>query len=275
MLLALDDLHWADLPSLRLLTHVLRHARPDRLLVAGTYRESELGRSHPLARALADLRRDRLVERVALSGLDTNAADGLITGWVGAHASAGLVDAVQDETGGNPFFIEEVLQHLLESGALAIDDAGWHLTRPVRELGVPESVREVIGRRLDRLGEDAVDVLETAAVIGPDFDLELLEAACGLPREPVLDALESAADAHLIRSIPAAAGLVVVHARARSGRRSSASSSTLRGARLHARVAEALAATPAARPAELAHHGIEAAALVGRRARGRVGARGG
>ena len=97
VLLALDDLHWADLPSLRLLTHVLRHARPDRLVVAGTYRESELGRSHPLARALADLRRDRLVERVALSGLDTNAAEGLITGWVGAHASAGLVDAVQDE----------------------------------------------------------------------------------------------------------------------------------------------------------------------------------
>ncbi len=262
VLLALDDLHWADLPSLRLLTHVLRHARPDRLVVACTYRESELGRSHPLARALADLRRDRLVERVALGGLDTDAAEGLITGWVGAHASAGLVDAVQDETGGNPFFIEEVLQHLLESGALAIDDAGWHLTRPVRELGVPESVREVIGRRLDRLGDDAVDVLETAAVIGPDFDLELLEAACGLPREPVLDALESATDAHLIRSIPARpASWSFTHALIREALVGELS--TLRGARLHARVAEALAATPAARPAELAHHGIEAAALVG------------
>ena len=169
---------------------------------------------------------------------------------------------MQDETGGNPFFIEEVLQHLLESGALAIDDAGWHLTRPVRELGVPESVREVIGRRLDRLGDDAVDVLETAAVIGPDFDLELLEAACGLPREPVLDALESATDAHLIRSIPAQpASWSFTHALIREALVGELS--TLRGARLHARVAEALAATPAARPAELAHHGIEAAALVG------------
>ncbi len=262
VLLALDDLHWADLPSLRLLTHVLRHRRSNRLVVACTYRETELGRSHPLARALADLRRDRLVERVALTGLDADAAGGLITGWVGAHASAGLVGAVQDETGGNPFFIEEVLQHLLESGALTIDDAGWQLARPVREIGVPESVREVIGRRLDRLGDDAVDVLETAAVIGPDFDLALLEAACGLGRDTVLDALESATDAHLIRSIPAQpASWSFMHALIREALVGELS--TLRGARLHARVAEALAAAPAARPAELAHHGIEAAALVG------------
>ena len=108
------------------------------------------GRGHPLARALADLRRDRLVERIPLGGLDDAAATGLIAGWVGTGTSAGLAGAVQEETGGNPFFIEEVLRHLLESGAL---DADGRLVRPARELGVPESVREVIGRRLDRLGE--------------------------------------------------------------------------------------------------------------------------
>ncbi len=262
VLLALDDLHWADLPSLRLLTHVLRHARPDRLVVAATYRETELGRGHPLARVLADLRRDRLVERLALTGLDGSAACGLIAGWVGASAGTGLVAAVQEETGGNPFFIEEVLRHLLESEALAVADDGWRLARPVRELGVPESVREVIGRRLDRLGENAVEVLETAAVIGPDFELALLEPACGLPREAVLDALESAVDANLIRSIagrPAAWSFT--HALIREALHDELSS--LRRTRLHARVAEALAVLPEPRAVELAHHGLEAAALVG------------
>src|SRR5436190_2279083 len=259
VLLALDDLHWADLPSLRLLAHVLRHARPDRLVVAATYRETELGRSHPLARALADLRRDRLVDRVALSGLDDAAASGLIAGWVGADTGAGITGAVQEETGGNPFFIEEVLRHRLESGALAEADGRWQLSRPVRELGVPESVREVIGRRLDRLGDDAVDVLETAAVIGPEFELGLLDAACPLPREALLDALESAATANLIR--PQQGAWSFPHALIREALLDELSA--LRRVRLHARVAEALAALPAARPAELAFHGIQAAALIG------------
>jgi hypothetical protein len=259
VLLALDDLHWADLPTLRLLAHVLRHARPDRLVVAATYRETEPGRGHPLARALADLRRDRLVDRVALSGLDDAAASGLIAGWVGADAGAGIAGAVQEETGGNPFFIEEVLRHLLESGALAETDGRWELSRPVRDLGVPESVREVIGRRLDRLGDHAVDVLETAAVIGPEFELGLLDAACVLPREALLDALESAGAANLIRAQPGAWSFT--HALIREALLDELSA--LRTARLHARVAEALAALPAARPAELAFHGIQAAALVG------------
>ena len=257
VLLALDDLHWADLPSLRLLAHVLRDTRPARVVVVGTYRETELGRGHPLARALADLRRDRLVDRIPLAGLDGEAASGLISGWLGAEAGGGLTAAVQDETGGNPFFIEEVLHHLLESGALEADGQ-----LSLRDLGVPESVREVIGRRLDRLGEPAVDVLETAAVIGPEFDLALLEPACASPREEILDALESAAGANLIRALPdRAASWAFTHALIREALHDGLSG--LRRTRLHARVAEALAALPDPRPAELAHHGVEAAALVG------------
>ena len=262
VLLALDDLHWADRPSLLLLAHLLRDLRPGRLVVAGTYREGELGRRHPLARALADLRRDRLVERVALGGLDGGAAAGLIAGWFGADASASLSGAVLEETGGNPFFIEEVLRHLLESGALSTADGRWRLSRPVRELGVPESVREVIGRRLDRLGEASGEVLETAAVIGPEFDLAVLDGACAAPRDTVLDALEAAADANLIRAVPDRPGRwSFAHALIREALHDELSS--LRRTRLHARVAEALAGHDEARLAELSHHGFEAAALVG------------
>ena len=253
VLLALDDLHWADRPSLLLLSHLLRDPRPARLVVVGTYRESELGRGHPLARALADLRRDRLVDRVALGGLDDAAAGRLIEAWVGAEATADLVTAVHDETGGNPFFIEEVLRHLLECGAVE----GGHLTRSVSELGVPESVREVIGRRLDRLGGEAVEVLETAAVVGPEFELAVLERA-GPSREAVLDALERAADANLIRD--GAASWSFTHALIREALHGGLS--VLRRARLHARVAEALAEL-GADPGRLAHHGLEAAGLIG------------
>ena len=139
---------------------------------------------------------------------------------------------------------------------------------------MPESVREVIGRRLDRLGEDAVDVLETAAVIGPDFDLELLEAACGLPREPVLDALESAADAHLIRSIPAQpASWSFTHALIREALRRRAVDAPRRAAaRAGRRGAGGDAGGAAGRARPPRHRGGGAGR---RRARGRVGARGG
>ena len=261
VLLVLDDLHWADRPSLLLLAHLLRDPRPTSLVIAATYREVELGRGHPLAHALADLRRDRLVERLALAGLDGAAAADLIEGWVGAGATAGLVAAVHDETGGNPFFIEEVLRHLLESGALELEEGRWHLTRAVRDLGVPESVREVIGRRLDRLGDAAVEVLETAAVIGPEFELAVLERASSPARDEVLDALEHAADANLIRSVTdRAAAWSFTHALIREALHDELSG--LRRARLHARVAEALADL-GADPGRLARHGLEAAALVG------------
>ncbi|HWM09083.1 MAG TPA: AAA family ATPase [Solirubrobacteraceae bacterium] len=260
VLLALDDLHWADKPSVLLLAHLLRNPPPS-LAIAATYREVELGRGHPLANALADLRRDRLVERFALGGLDDAAAAGLIEGWVGAGATSGLVAAVHDETGGNPFFIEEVLRHLLESGAIGVDDGRWHLTRPVRELGVPESVREVIGRRLDRLGDGAVEVLQTAAVIGPEFELAVVERATRAERDEVLDALERAADANLIRAVgDRAAAWSFTHALIRDALHDELSG--LRRTRLHARVAEALAEL-GADPGRLARHGLEAAALVG------------
>ena len=261
VLLAIDDLHWADRPTLLLLGHLLRDPRPTSLVIVATYRETELGRGHPLAHALADLRRDRLVERVPLTGLDGGAASDLIEGWVGADATAGLVAAVVEETGGNPFFIEEVLRHLLESGALGVEDGHWHLTRPVRELGVPESVREVIGRRLDRLGEVAVGVLEIAAAIGPEFELAVLERASPAERDAVLDGLERAADANLIRAVgDRAASWSFTHALIRDAL--IAELSGLRRARLHARVAEALVEL-GADPGVLARHGIEAAALVG------------
>ena len=164
----LDDLHWAEQASLVLLRHVLRWPGPMRLLLVATYRESELGRAHPLSAALADLRRDTAVDRVRLAGLDAHS-----TAALAPDAPAALALAVHRRTGGNPFFARELFRNAAESGAD----------------GLPEGVREVIGHRLDRLGPDAGEVLAAAAVIGPRFGVDDVDEV--IRRDP-LPALERA-----------------------------------------------------------------------------------
>jgi DNA-binding SARP family transcriptional activator len=196
VLLVLDDLHWADQATLRLLAHLAAAPEPAALLMLGTYRQTELGRRHPLSAVLADLRREQRSERLALTGLDAGAATRLIGGWVGSEAGSELVARVLTETEGNPFFIEEVLRDLVEDGALIRRDGRWRADGP---LSVPESVREVIGRRVERLSDTAVAVLEAAAACGREFDLPVLAASGVMEQAALLDGLEEAERAYLVR----------------------------------------------------------------------------
>ena len=111
--LVIDDLHWADRATLHLLRHVARAPREAPLLIVGTYRDAEVRPSHPLAELLADLRRDRLVERVSLEGLRERDVGALIAAHAGHAAPPSLVGAVHEHTDGNPFFVEEVLRHMI------------------------------------------------------------------------------------------------------------------------------------------------------------------
>src|SRR5205823_3284921 len=114
----------------------------------------------------------------------------------------GLVHAVYRETDGNPFFVEALLRHLAETGAVYIDEDGrWVPRADLDEAGLPDSVREVIGRRVARLGELCRRVLTVAAVIGQEFDLETVVAATSLPEDEVLDALETAEPAGLVSTV--------------------------------------------------------------------------
>jgi hypothetical protein len=144
MLVVLDDLHAAAKPALMLLRHVLRGLDGSRLLLVATYRDTELGRTGSLADTLADLRGVRGVERVSLSGLDVQGLGALLD----HPAESALTLAVFAETEGNPFFAREVLRDLQESGALVRREGRWVADGPIANLGIPEGVREVIGRRL-------------------------------------------------------------------------------------------------------------------------------
>ena len=132
MVVVLDDLHWVDAASLQLLRHLVASAIPMAVVVVGTFRESDLSRSHPLTGALADLRREDCVSRLDLLGLeDTEIIDLLeaAAGQTMADEGIGLAHALRRETGDNPFFLVEVIRHLNDSGAFVQDDAGqWVLS---------------------------------------------------------------------------------------------------------------------------------------------------
>ncbi len=243
LLVVLDDLHWADRASLGLLRHMASVGRADHVLVVGTFRPGDLGRSHPLTALLAELRREPGVERVDLGGLTEPEVVSLVEAVAGHELddpSLTLAAALHRETDGNPFFVGELLRHLSESGRLDRSRGRWHVTdAAVTGTDMPQSVRDVIGGRVERLGETALRALQTAAVIGREFDVRVLAAATGEPEDELLDVLDAACDA----SIVAEAGEDLGHyafVHALFPHTLYADLTGARRARLHRRVAEAL-----------------------------------
>jgi class 3 adenylate cyclase/tetratricopeptide (TPR) repeat protein len=210
IVLVLDDLHWADKPSLQLLRYLVAHVASKRLLVLGTYRDAELSTSHPLTETLAALRREPAVTRIDLRGLDDNGVVRFMESAAGHELDddvLNLAHALYRETDGNPFFVAEVLRHLSETGAIVRDSSGrWVNTRGDEAPALPESVREVIGARVSRIGGAATEVLSTASVIGRDFELDLLAEASGQDEDPLLDLLDQAKGAALVRELPGGPG---------------------------------------------------------------------
>jgi class 3 adenylate cyclase/tetratricopeptide (TPR) repeat protein len=193
VVVVLDDLHWADPATLLLLRHLGSGSSAGELLVVATYRDTDVDRTHPLADTLAALRRVSGVERVLLRGLDEEATAALVAAWSGSEAPRAFVAAVFAGTEGNPFFVGEVLEHLAETGAVRRDeDGGWVTDGPVAELGIPDGVRETVGRRLSQLGPATAEVLSVAAVTGRRFEIDVVADAGGMSEADALDVLEPA-----------------------------------------------------------------------------------
>ncbi|HQR10772.1 MAG TPA: AAA family ATPase [Casimicrobiaceae bacterium] len=200
MLVFIDDVHWADQGTLSLLHYLLRHLRNDRVLFLVAYREIELDRAHPLASALVEWNRERLGTRISLGRLTRAETGTLLATLFGvANVSDDFIEALYRETEGNPFFIEEVIKSLIEQGQIYRDGDKWG-REETQELAIPQSVKEAIGRRLTRLGEPTVDALRTAAAIGKVFPFRELAAASPAGEDALLDALDEATAAQLIRA---------------------------------------------------------------------------
>jgi tetratricopeptide (TPR) repeat protein len=201
VLLVLDDLQWAAKPTLLLLRHVARSPEPARVLVVATYRDSDVGRRHPLAELLADVPRLEGAERLPLLGLDVAGVLAYLeesAGHVLDDEAGELSRAVWRETEGNAFFVAEVVRHLTESGAFLERDGGWSLATPIEELGIPEGVRDVVGRRLARLADGTNHVLACASVVGLEFEPAVVQRAGGVSEDSVLTAMEEAVASRLV-----------------------------------------------------------------------------
>ena len=205
LLLVLDDLQWAAKPTLMLLRHVVRTGG-GRIFVLGTYRDTELSHDHPLVELVADLRRQGHVERFSLSGLDDVGVRAFVEQAAGTTLDddgLALARAIHEETEGNPFFVREVLRHLAETGGFERRHGAWTTRLPADQLAIPEGVRDVVGRRLSRLSDDANQTLRIAAVAGAEFELAVVRAAGDLAEDTLLAAVEEAAAARLVTEVSA------------------------------------------------------------------------
>lgn len=238
LLLIFEDLHWADRPSLILLEQFARALGRSAVLVLGTYRDAALDRDHPLADALAALRREVGFVAVPLKGLGQAEVGELADQTAGRDLDNQLVRAIHEETGGNPFYTREMVLHLRDEGALD-DDPALGANAHERVIGVPEGVRQVVGRRLGRLTEPTRRLLEHAAVFTGSVDFATVRDLVGLDEETLLTSLDEAIGAGFLRAVPSGwetyefAHAIVRHALADDRNPS-------RIARLHRRAAEAL-----------------------------------
>jgi DNA-binding SARP family transcriptional activator/tetratricopeptide (TPR) repeat protein len=201
LLITLDDLHWADRPTLLMLRHVLRSPQAENLRILGAYRTGELGAGE-LTATVAPLRREGLVRELDVAGLGRDDTVQLLRLRAGGTPSAALERALYQETEGNPLFLSEIVRHLQESGVPPLEAGLVDL----RRVGLPDDVRALISRRLARLSPDGLEWLRGAAVIGLEFEAALLEAVLGFDEDRFLEALEEALDARLIAEAPGAHG---------------------------------------------------------------------
>ena len=257
LVVVLDDLHWADTPSLLLLQFLARAMREARLLVVGTYRNVEVGRQHPLAGALADLARQPGTQRIMLGGLPEADVRHVVRLAAGREPSSALVAAVFERTDGNPFFVEEVAR------LLASDDAIDRFNVLTWDRRVPESVREVTGRRLERLSAECNQVLAIAAVVGREFSLPILERVSGLDAGQLLDRLDEAVAAQVLQRQSGPGAYRFSHVLVQETIYAELSTATR--VRLHGKVATALEQTFAANTdpilTDLARHCFQASLL--------------
>ena len=266
ILILLEDLHWADEPSLLLLQHLAPQLQSMRILVLATYRDVELDVGKPLAATVREMVRNRLVDRIALRRLDEAGLAALLAGLGARDGGAealpeNLVRAIYSETEGNPFFAEEVYFHLDEEGRIFDDSGEFRKDLSLEELDVPEGVRLVVGRRLDRLGEGGQEILTIAAVIGRRFAYSLLRAVADNSESALLDQIESAERLRLIELETGSRRDPIYRFGHELVRQTLIQALSMpRRQRFHLRIGEALEELGQAdrRPSVLAHHFYEA-----------------
>ncbi len=199
VVIAVDDLHWADLSSLELLFHLAHQLRTAPVLLLGTYRDTDVGPRHPLRRVLRDLHRAHLSDEITVGRLDLEGTKALIAATLDdTSISASLVDLVQRQTEGNSFFVQEIVRMLVERGGAIVRRGVWEYIGDM-EVAIPMNVQEAIGERLSRLSTEAQAVLSEASVLGERFAFDDLLEMGDATEEQLEVCLDEAVEAHVVR----------------------------------------------------------------------------
>ncbi|MEF8873756.1 MAG: tetratricopeptide repeat protein [Candidatus Thermoplasmatota archaeon] len=208
ILLFLDDLHSADPTSLKLIHYLSRNTKDDKVLILGTYRPEDIvertdGEVHQLKTAMQEMNREGLFEKIELERLDEPDVEEFIKKTLGRiELEDEVVKKLYEECEGNPFFLLELLRDLVEKGHLENEEGAWKAEETLEEVHIPEKVYDLVVRRLDRLMEEQRELLESASVVGEEFESDVLGNVTGMNRVKLLKKLNEIERTHnLIRSI--------------------------------------------------------------------------
>ncbi|HEX4744235.1 MAG TPA: AAA family ATPase [Candidatus Limnocylindria bacterium] len=255
VLVVLEDMHWVDEASIALLQQLARSVAQQRVIVLATYRSDEVHRRHPLAPLVSELVRAGLGDLTTLGLLDAHQTRHLVEATLGdLPLEPELVEAIFARSEGNPFFTEELLRSLVTSGAIVHHGgAGWERTGRA-QLRLPDTLRDLMLARLERLSPSARTTLAAASVIGGRFDYGTLRTVRAIEEAALIADLREAVDEQLLVE-QRESGAPTFAFRHALGREAIYDDLLLpERQRLHLRVAETLAAAERTPPALVAQH---------------------
>jgi DNA-binding CsgD family transcriptional regulator len=262
LVIAIDDLQWADEATMDLFAYLARALHQRRVLLVATYRTDELHRLHPLRGVLAALTQARLADPLVLHPLTSAGTREMVEATLGLRASAprDLVAALHERCDGNPFFTEEVLRALAETGKLVWQGDAWQHVGRLADLVIPASLRDIVQARVATLPNETRTALRVASVIGISFEFPLLQRLTAMTDHELTEALRAAVAAQLVDEVSESTTdrFRFRHALTREGVLADLLGRERR--ELHREVAAALESQPgvAIEPEELAYHFDEA-----------------
>jgi len=198
LLIVLDDLQWADEATVLLLRDLAERVGSSHMVVIGTYWDSELDTARPFSSVLSRLLRRRRAQRITLGPLSDRDVERIVAGLAERLLTPVQLMGIQAATEGNPLFVEQSTLYMAESETMLVGGARVQASFTEEDLELAQSVRGLIGRRLERLSEPAQRMLVAAAVVGRDFDLPWLEAFGELSGHELRDALDEATRGHFL-----------------------------------------------------------------------------
>jgi DNA-binding CsgD family transcriptional regulator len=204
VVLVVDDLHWAGVPTLALLRFLARNTADERLLVIGTFRDTGDEVTEPLASCLAELHRLDGVTRLRMAGLDATSVEAFVAGATGQQLDDGLrsvAATVAERSGGNAFYVCELWRHLVGAGVVSRAGGRWTARAGTARAGVPDSVKEVVRARLTRLSTPARTLIDVAAVAGARVDVRVVGLAADLSDDDTAAGFDELVDAGLLGEV--------------------------------------------------------------------------